>query len=99
MLSGAPLGKAQALAGLSTQTGPRGELPTRAPQRWEPLSAWLCAPHPSQPRVAWPLASSVWKGGLGTELHMGKLLQKNPAMLLDNVQLSQAVETSAGLGW
>lgn len=48
----------------------------RAPQRWEPLSAWLCAPHPSQPRVAWPPASSVWKGGLGTELHMGKLLQK-----------------------
>lgn len=76
MLCGTPLCKAQVLAGLITQTGPQGRQLMRAPQRSEPLSFWLCAPHPSQPRVAWPPASSVLKGGLGSEQHMGKLLQK-----------------------
>lgn len=75
MLCGAPLCKAQVLAGLITQTGPQGGLLMRAPQRWEPLSAWLCAPPlPAQGGLA-PGQLSL-EGRAGSELHMGKLLQK-----------------------
>lgn len=86
MLDWPQIGQADVVRGSSLQSSSAGwaHHANRAPGRAADegpaaLGAAEClalCPNPSQPRVAWPPASSVWKAGIGSELHMGKLLQK-----------------------